>query len=58
MLGEVGSQSYQIQPTEKPLRSTMVTYINPLGDALPPLVIHRGRFCDGWLKDAPEGMYT
>ena len=55
IIGEKGRKSFQIQPTEKPSRSTMLTYINAAGFALPPMVIHKGRFRKSWETDKPKG---
>ena len=38
---------------EKARRSTMLTYVNAAGYALPPMVIHEGKFHDSWHKNAP-----
>ena len=49
-----GIKQYQIQPREKPRQTTMLTYVNATGFALPPMVIHSGKFHDsGTLVHSP-----
>ena len=55
VVGEVGQKSYTIQAGEKSLRSTMLTYVNAAGRAVPPLVIHKGRYNPSWENGKPEG---
>ena len=38
----------QMQLREKPRQTTMLTYVNAAGFALPPMVIHRGKYHDSW----------
>ena len=57
VIGKKGEESMLIQQGEHSTRSTMVTYINPLGDYVPPLIIHKGKkVCESWHKNKPEGM--
>ena len=42
VIGLKGIKQFQKQPHEKPKRTTMLTYVNAAGFALPPLVIHKG----------------
>ena len=46
---------FQMQPTEKQNCTTMVTYVNAAGYALPPLIIHKGKYHPTWLIDAMPG---
>ena len=48
VVGKKGVRQYQVQPTEKPNRTTMVTYVNAAGYALPPLIIHKGKYHPTW----------
>ena len=52
--GIKGIKQFQVQPREKPRRTTMLTYVNAAGYALPPMVIHRGKYHDSWRIDAPK----
>ena len=54
VIGIKGIKQFQIQPREKPRRTTMLTYVNAAGFALPPMVIHRGKYHDSWRIDAPR----
>ena len=56
VVGIKGIRSYQKQPREKSVRTTMLTYVNAAGEALPPLVIHKGKYHDSWRKDAPKDV--
>ena len=61
VVGIKGIKANQTVCREKSCRSTMyictyvtyVTYVNAAGYALPPMVIHRGKFHDNWCKNAP-----
>ena len=48
VVGIKGIKQYQIQTREKPRQTTMLTYVNGAGYALPPMVIHRGKYHDSW----------
>ena len=48
VIGIKGIKQYEIQPREKPRQTTMLTYVNAAGFALPPMVIHRGKYRDSW----------
>ena len=48
VVGIKGIKQYQMQPREKPRQTTMLTYVNAAGFALPPRVIHRGKYHDSW----------
>ena len=48
VVGIKGIKQYQMQPREKPRQTTMLTYVNAAGFALPPMVIHRGKYHDSW----------
>ena len=48
VVGIKGIKQYQTQPREKPRWTTMLTYVNAAGFALPPMVIHRGKYHDSW----------
>ena len=54
VVGIKGIKQYQIQPCEKARHTTMLTYVNATGYALPPMVIHRGKYHDSWCIDAPK----
>ena len=54
VVGVKGIRAHQKQPREKSLRSTMLTYINAAGDAVPPMIIHKGKFHDSWRTGAPR----
>ena len=41
-------KTFQTVSCEKSRRSTMLTYVNAAGYALPPMVIHRGKYHDRW----------
>ena len=56
VVGLKGIKQLQTVSKEKPRRSTMLTYVNGAGYALPPMVIHRGKFHDSWRKDAPRNV--
>ena len=50
-------RQFQKQMHEKPCRTTMVTYINANGYALPPLIIHKGRYSSTWTRGLmPEAI--
>ena len=48
VVGIKGIKQYQMQPRVKPRWTTMLTYVNAAGFALPPMVIHRGKYHDSW----------
>ena len=48
VVGIKGRKQYQMQPREKPRWTTMLTYVNAAGFALPSMVIHRGKYHDSW----------
>ena len=48
VIGIKGIKQYQMQPREKPRWTTMLTYVNAAGYALPPMVIHREKYHDSW----------
>ena len=48
VIGIKGIKQYQMQPREKPRQTTMLTYVNAAGYALPPMVIYRGKYHDSW----------
>ena len=54
VLGIKGIKQFQKQPREKPNRTTMVTYVNAAGYALPPLVIHKGKYHDSWRQNCAK----
>ena len=54
VVGIKGIRAKQTVCREKSCRSTMLTYVNAAGYALPPMVIHRGKFHDNWHKNAPS----
>ena len=53
VVGIKGIKANQTVCREKARRSTMLTYVNAAGYALPPMVIHKGKFHDSWCKNAP-----
>ena len=55
VVGIKNVRQFQVQPTEKPNRSTMVTYVNAAGYALPPLIIHKGKYHGSWTEHAMPG---
>ena len=55
VVGIKNVRQYQVQPTEKPNRTTMVTYVNTAGYALPPLIIHKGKYHPSWRNYAMPG---
>ena len=42
VVGINGIKQFQVQPKEEARCTTMMTYVNGAGYALPPMVIHRG----------------
>ena len=48
VVGIKGIKQYQMQPREKPRQTTMLIYVNAAEFALPPMVIHRGKYHDSW----------
>ena len=53
VVGIKGVKQFQVQPCEKAWRTTMLGYVNAAGFALPPMVIHRGKYHDSWHIDTP-----
>ena len=56
VIGLKGIKQFQKQPHEKPKRTTMLTYVNVAGFALPPLVIHKGKYHDSWRTHCPRSV--
>ena len=54
VIGLKGIKQFQKQPHEKPKRTTMLTYVNAAGFALPPLVIHKGKYHDSSRNHCPR----
>ena len=54
VIGLKGIKQFQKQPHEKPKWTTMLTYVNAAGFALPPLVIHKGKYHDSWRNHCPR----
>ena len=54
VVGIKGIKQFQKVAREKPQRTTMLTYVNAAGYALPPLVIHKGKYHDTWRKNCPR----
>ena len=54
VVGIKGIKANQTVCREKARRSTMLTYVNTPRYALPPMVIHKGKFHDSWCKNAPH----
>ena len=54
VVGINGIKQFQVQPREKARSTTMMTYVNGAGYALPPMVIHRGQYHGSWHIDAPK----
>ena len=52
VVGITGIKQYQMQPREKPRWTIVLTYVNAAGFALPPVVIHRGKYHDSWHSGA------
>ena len=48
-------KTFQVVCHEKARCTTMLTYINGEGFALPPMVIHRGKYHDSWRIGVPPG---
>ena len=46
IVGIKNIRQFQKQSHKKPNRTTMVTYVNAAGYALPPLIIHKGKYHD------------
>ena len=55
VVGIKNVRQYQKQSHEKPHRTTMVTYVNAAGYALPPLIIHKGKYSDTWTRGCMPG---
>lgn len=53
-IGIKGIKQYQTVCKEKPRRTTMLTYVNGAGFALPPMVIHRGKYTHKWRENCPR----
>ena len=56
VIGLKGIKQFQQQPHEKPKRTTMLTYVNAAGFALPPPVIHKGKYHDSWRTHCPRSV--
>ena len=56
VIGLKGIKQFQKQPYEKPKQTTMLTYVNAAGFALPPLVIHKGKYHDSWRTHCPRAV--
>ena len=56
VIGLKGIKQFQKQPHEKPKRTMMLTYVNAAGFALPPLVIHKGKYHDSWRTHCPRAV--
>ena len=54
VVGIKNTKQYGIVSKEKPGRSTMLTYVNGAGYALPPMIIHRGKFHGNMRNGAPS----
>ena len=52
VVGIKGIKQYQMQPRVKPRWTIVLTYVNAAGFALPPVVIHRGKYHDSWHSGA------
>ena len=48
VVGIKNVRQYQKQTHEKPNWTTMVTFVNAAGYALPPFIIHKGKYHDTW----------
>ena len=46
-------KTFQVVCCEKARHTTMLTYINGEGYALPPMIIHRGKYHESWCIGAP-----
>ena len=55
VVGIKNVRQYQKQLHEKPNRSTMVMFVNAAGYALPPLIIHKGKYHDSWRHGCMPG---
>ena len=55
VVGIKNVRQFQKQMHEKPCRTTMVTYVNTNGYALPPLIIHKGRYSSTWTRGLMPG---
>ena len=55
VVGQKLSKSIQLQYGEKPKRSTMLTFVRGDGVAIPPMVIHKGKFHESWTRDRMPG---
>ena len=49
-------KQFQKQPHQKPTQTMMLTYVNAAGFALPPLVIHNGKYHDSWRTHCPRAV--
>ena len=56
VIGLKGIKQFQKQPHEKPKQTTMLTYVNAAGFALPPLIIHKGKYHDSWRTHCPRSV--
>ena len=56
IVGQVGIPTYNLTALEKGETSTALIGVNAVGDAVPPMVIHRGKNVGkGWSNGAPHG---
>ena len=56
VIGKVGMPAKTIQPMEKPLRSTLLTFVNAAGEAVAPMVIHKAKkYSSTWEYGKPDG---
>ena len=55
VVGIKNVRQFQKQSHEKPNRTTTVTYVNAAGFALPPLIIHKGKYHGTWTTGCMPG---
>ena len=56
VIGLAGQDTYQIVSGEKGTRTTFLTYVNAAGEALPPMIIHKGsKVRPGWEENLMSG---
>ena len=57
VIGETGVPQYRTVPKEQGETSTILTFANAVGLAVPPLIIHkRGKVSDTWCINCPVGV--
>ena len=57
VLGLAGTTAYTTVGAEKGETSTILTFVNGVGNVCPPMVLHRGqRVQDAWLTNKPLGV--